>query len=130
MPMEILHTAAVFGIAVMSGMGIGSAGLMVLWLTAVLGIPQLEAQGINLIFFLISACASMLIHAGKRHIPLFPVLLLSCTGIAAAYFGSRTAMLLPEEWVRRLFGGMLAVSGAVSLLRDSRKSRKKRRKSL
>ena len=128
--MEILHTAAVFGIAVMSGMGIGSAGLMVLWLTAVLGIPQLEAQGINLIFFLISACASMLIHAGKRHIPFLPVFLLSCTGIAAACFGSRTAMILPEEWVRRLFGGMLAVSGAVSLLRDSRKSRKKRRKSL
>ena len=125
---EIIHTAAVFLIAMMTGMGIGSAGLMVIWLTAVLGIPQLEAQGINLIFFLISAAASMTVHLKKRHIPPLQVLLLSAAGVAAAYFGSRTAMLLPQELIRKLFGAMLTVSGSISLLRHDRKERKKHRK--
>ncbi len=122
---EIMHITAAFLIAMMTGMGIGSAGLMVIWLTAVLGIPQLEAQGINLIFFLISASASMVIHLGKRHIPPLQVLLLACIGMAAAYFGSRTAMVLPQQLIRKLFGAMLAVSGSISLLRHDRKDRKK-----
>jgi len=122
---EIIHTAAVFLIAMMTGMGIGSAGLMVIWLTAVLGLPQLEAQGINLIFFLISASASMTVHLRKRHIQPMQVFMLSALGVVTAYFGSRTAMLLPQELIRKLFGAMLTVSGTLSLLRHDRKKHRK-----
>lgn len=39
------------GIALLSGMGVGSAGLLVVWLTMADTVPQLAAQGLNLYFF-------------------------------------------------------------------------------
>ena len=39
-------------IATLSGLGVGSAGLLVAFLTLCEGMPQLEAQGQNLLFFL------------------------------------------------------------------------------
>ena len=41
-----------FAVALLSGMGVGSAGLLVTYLALVLGMPQLQAQGLNLLFFL------------------------------------------------------------------------------
>ena len=49
-------------IATLSGMGIGSGGLMVLYLTFVRHAPQLTAQGFNLLFFLFAAAASSLLR--------------------------------------------------------------------
>ena len=45
--MLFIHMLASFGIAVLSGMGVGSAGLFVLYLTAFAGLSQLQAQGLN-----------------------------------------------------------------------------------
>ena len=53
--MDWITVSAAFLIAILSGMGVGSAGLLVVYLTMVLGAPQLTAQGINLLFFLPSA---------------------------------------------------------------------------
>ena len=55
--------------AVLSGLGIGSAGLFVLYLTFVAGYSQPEAQALNLLFFLLSAGASLLLHVRRRRIP-------------------------------------------------------------
>ena len=55
--MLFIHMLASFGIAVLSGMGVGSAGLFVLYLTAFAGLSQLQAQGLTLVFFLLSAHA-------------------------------------------------------------------------
>ena len=46
---------AAFLTAVLSGLGIGSAGIFVLYLTLVAGYAQPEAQALNLLFFLLSA---------------------------------------------------------------------------
>ena len=67
--MLLIHMLASFGIAVLSGMGVGSAGLFVLYLTAFAGLSQLQAQGLNLVFFLLSAGASFLYHVRRRQIP-------------------------------------------------------------
>ena len=40
-----------FLIATLSGLGIGSGGLLVIYLTLLDGMPQLRAQGVNLVFF-------------------------------------------------------------------------------
>ena len=43
-------------------MGVGGGGLLVIYLTAIKDIPQLAAQGINLLFFLPSAFVSVLLQ--------------------------------------------------------------------
>ena len=42
-------------VALLAGLGVGSAGLFMTWLTLVEKVPQLTAQGINLIFFIFSS---------------------------------------------------------------------------
>ena len=51
-----------FGVAILSGLGVGSAGLLVVFLTAVLQVPQLTAQGMNLVFFLFSSGSALTVH--------------------------------------------------------------------
>ena len=123
--MEILTAAAAFLIAALSGMGVGSGGLFVAYLTLVCGVSQLRAQGLNLAFFLFASSASMLVHLTRRNISLSRVALVSLAGILAAIPGSYAAMLLPESLVRKLFGAMLLLSGLLGLFRKSTKKTSK-----
>jgi uncharacterized membrane protein YfcA len=104
-------------IAVLSGMGIGSGGLLVLYLSAVRDTPQLTAQGLNLLFFIFASAASLCIHLSRRHISFWLVLLLTLGGLVGSLLGGRLATALPEDWMRRLFGLFLIGAGALTLLR-------------
>ncbi len=106
-----------FLIAVLSGMGMGSGGLLVVFLTLFADVPQIRAQGINLLFFLFSSGASMLRHVNTRTLSLPVIAIVSTAGLLGAVPGSYAALLLPEKLVRTLFGAMLAISGTVSLFR-------------
>ena len=48
-----MNAVTSFLIAVLSGLGVGSGGLLVIYLTLVEKVPQLTAQGTNLIFFIL-----------------------------------------------------------------------------
>ena len=105
-----------FFAALLSGMGVGSAGLLVVFLTLVQGMPQHTAQGVNLIFFVLCAGAALAVHA-KRTPPLWGlVLLLVPTGFFGAWVGSALALYLPQTLLRKLFGGFLILSGITGLL--------------
>lgn len=114
---------AAFAAAILSGMGIGSAGLFVLYLTLVAGYSQPDAQAVNLLFFLLSAGASLLVHRKERRIPRRVVLLLIAWAIPGALAGSYLVRILDTSLIRRLFGGMLVVTGLPALL--SRRGRRK-----
>lgn len=114
--MPIVDTIVTLIIAVLSGMGIGSGGLMVLYLTLIRGAPQLVAQGFNLLFFLFSAGSSMVIHLDRRDIRLPAVGLMIAAGLPAAYLGSRLALWLPEGTMARVFGVFLVLAGANGVL--------------
>ena len=107
-------------VATLSGMGLGSGGLMVLYLTLLRQAPQLVAQGFNLLFFLFASAASMIIHLLKRRIFWPAVLLLILAGLPAAYLGTRTALLRPEGLVAKLFGLFLISVGLPGLFGRNR----------
>ncbi len=119
---------AAFGIAVLSGMGVGSGGLLVVFLTLFADVPQIRAQGINLLFFLFASSASMLIHVQRRRLSPSVLLLLAAAGLLGSLPGTYAALILPEALVRRLFGGMLLLSGIVSLLRRGKSTEKTAKK--
>lgn len=119
-------TAVAAGVAgVLSGLGIGSAGLFVLYLTLVLGMEQVAAQGLNLIFFILSAGASLLLHVGKRHIPWAVVGLLIACALPGAAVGTYLVSLLDSGLIRRMFGVMLTVSGSMTLFRKSKEGKRR-----
>ena len=127
--MDWFTVAAAFLIAILSGMGVGSAGLLVVYLTMIADVPQLTAQGINLVFFLFAASAALCVHLLRRRIPFMHVVIASLTGMIGALPGTMAAEILPQEWVRILFGIMLILSGARALFTKSDKKGKITKKS-
>ena len=51
---------------VLSGLGIGGGSLLMIWLTALQDLPQRQAQGINLLYFLPTAGTSLLFHIKNK----------------------------------------------------------------
>ncbi len=107
--------------AVLSGLGVGSAGIFTLYLTLLAGYPQTEAQAMNLIFFLLSAGASLLLHARERIIPRRLTLVLILCAVPGTLLGSYLARTLDPSLIRRIFGGMLIVTGLPVLLRRGKR---------
>lgn len=104
-----------FLIALLSGLGVGSGGLLVIYLTLFASVPQLQAQGINLVFFLFSAGSSMLVHLWQRKLSLPLCILLILSGIPGALLGSQLAAVLPAAALKRLFGAFLVTAGLITL---------------
>lgn len=113
-PMWITYLTAFFT-AVLSGLGLGSAGLFVLYLTMIAGLSQTTAQGLNLLFFLFSAGAALLFHAKYRTIPRPLVIFLIGCAVPGTLIGTWLLHKLEVSLVRKLFGGMLILSALPKL---------------
>ena len=111
---------AALAIGLLSGMGVGSGGLLVIYLTLIEGMPQLAAQGANLLFFTFASASSLIVHLMKRKFFAAPVLIMGLSGMLGALLGSHIAPLLPAPLLGKIFGGMLVISGVFSLRRQKR----------
>jgi len=109
-----------FAVALLSGMGVGSAGVLVVWLTMVEGAPQLTAQGLNLVFFLFSSGAALLVHVRRLTLPSLCIFLLIPTGLIGSVAGVALANICPQRLLRQLFGGFLIISGGIGIWRPLR----------
>ncbi|MBQ9120915.1 MAG: sulfite exporter TauE/SafE family protein [Clostridia bacterium] len=110
-----MHWLLIFGVAVLMGMGVGGGGLLVICLVLLGGVEQLTAQGINLVFFVVCAASSMLVHLRRRKIRkslLWGII----PGSIAAYFSAGWAEKLPTDILRMLFGILLCVCGVCGLV--------------
>ena len=106
--------------AVLSGLGIGGGGLLVIWLVLVRSGDQLASQGINLIFFLFSSTAAMVVHLIKRHINWGLVGYMVLLGSAGALIGSVMAKNIAPEIIRIAFGVLLIGSGTITLFKKNK----------
>ncbi|MBQ7005044.1 MAG: sulfite exporter TauE/SafE family protein [Clostridia bacterium] len=107
----------------LGAMGFGGGSVLIIYLTTFLSLEQKEAQGINLLFFVLTGFASVLINTKNRLTDkraLFSLLPAAIIGMTAGF------MLLPvieAELLRKLFGGMLVLLGFKELFtkKDSKK---------
>lgn len=106
-----------FALALLSGLGIGSAGLPVLWLTLVENLPQLQAQGLALLFFIFSSGAALLVHTRRTPLLTRYILLMIPAGALGSFLGSTLASSLPQALLRTLFGVFLIASGTLGLFK-------------
>jgi uncharacterized membrane protein YfcA len=127
-PSLLITVIAAFLAAILSGLGVGSAGLFVLYLTLIAGYSQPEAQALNLLFFLLSAGAALLLHIRARRIPWRVVGFLIACAVPGALAGSYLVRVLDASVIRKLFGGMLIVTGLPALFaKGERKTAEARR---
>lgn len=95
----------------MTGAGIGGGTLLVLYLTALAGVPQLEAQGVNLLYFLVSAPPALYGHLRNRLIAVRPALWAAASGSVCALAVALLTRRLDEGLLRRIFGGLFLLVG-------------------
>ena len=114
------------GVALLSGLGVGSGGLLVVWLTLRRGLSQVAAQGINLFFFLFSSGASTAVNCFRRRIAWRQVILLSIGGVVGAVAGYAVLNMIRPALLKKLFGAMLLLTGTPALFRAL--SRRKKEK--
>lgn len=104
-------------IAVLVGLGVGSGGLFIIYLTAALSIEQLTAQGLNLLFFLAASAGGIAVHLFCRRVRLSLFLPFALFAVPGAILGAYIAGLVPGDILRRIFGGFMIVLGSISLLK-------------
>ena len=111
----VMDAIAAFAVAMFSGMGLGSGGFFVIYLTLFTAREQLTSQYLNLIFFIFSAGAAMLYHVMRRNILWNAVIILVIFGVIGSLPGSALATVLPPSLMRKSFGIFLLGAGFLSL---------------
>ena len=112
-------------ISILSGMGVGGGGLLVIYLTIFENTPQIIAQGSNLIFFIAAGLASTVYNAKKKKIVWRDTLAISISGVAFAIITSILTSKINPDILQKIFGGMLVLSGSASLISHFVKNKQK-----
>lgn len=96
---------------IISGMGIGGGAILIPALIMIKAIEQRMAQGINLAYFLPTAVFALIVHIKNKSVDIKTAAIIGGFGIAGAILGSKIAMGMSNELLRRLFGIFLAFIG-------------------
>ena len=99
--MLLLDVLAAAAAGALTGAGVGGGSLLLLYLTLARDVPQLEAQGINLLYFLVCR------QGGAWA---------ACSGAGACIVGSWLAGEMDPVWLKKAFGAVLLIMGARQLL--------------
>lgn len=94
-----------------ASMGLGGGFILILYLTLFAGAEQLEAQGVNLLFFLPIAFFSMILHTRSGLIEWKKLPFAAAAGVAAAAAGTLLGGFLGGGLLRKLFAGLLLLVG-------------------
>lgn len=107
----------------LAGLGIGGGSLLILWLTAVLDTAYPDARFINLLFFLPAALVSAFLRWKKQKLNLKNIIPAALAGCGAALVFSWLGSRLDITLLKKLFGGLLLLTGLRELFYRPRKAR-------
>ncbi len=109
---------------VISGMGIGGGAILIPALIIIENINQQTAQGINLLYFLPTAVAALIIHIKNKNVEIKSALILAASGVVGAAAGAIAAGALGSDILRRMFGIFLALIGLYEIYKGIKLPRK------
>ena len=105
---------------VVSSMGFGGGGVLLLYLTIFAGVPQLTAQGINLIFFVPTALAAVIIYSIKKQIDYKRVLPFVLGGVPTTLLTGYLIKFINTDILGKLFGAFVLTFGLWQLFRKEK----------
>ena len=111
--LDSLPAALIVGtvLGFLTGLGVGGGSLLILWLTLVLEMPQADARGINLLFFLPSAVIACWFRWRQGAVHLKKILPAAAAGCAAAAIFSVVGTRMDTVLLKKLFGVLLIATG-------------------
>lgn len=96
---------------IISGMGIGGGSILIPSLVLFDNIPQIQAQGINLVVFIPIAIIALFTHRKEGNLDLKYIKKIIIGGIIGAIVGSLIALRTSPESLRKYFGFFLLFIG-------------------
>ena len=102
-----------------AAMGLGGGTVILIYLSLFPTLPQLTAQGINLIVFIPTAAVAVIIYSVKRQIRWRLLLFMLPLGILGSIAGSFILPHIPVCLLRKILGGILLFMGASRLFARS-----------
>ena len=113
--MTFLTWLAAFAAGLLASMGVGGGMILIIWLTAVMGMSQIDAQGVNLIYFLPIAALSVFIHRKNGLIDLKAMLPAIIAGTVGACLGAYGARLIDTGLLGKIFSVFVIFIGIKEL---------------
>ena len=104
---------------VIASMGLGGGFVLLIWLTLHDGMPQRQAQGINLLFFLPIALISVVMHLRSGLIDKRLVFAMIPGGVAGAVLGALASQMVGNDILRKIYAVFLLFFGLRELFRKS-----------
>lgn len=96
---------------IIASMGMGGGAVLLIYLNLFAGMPQLNAQGINLIFFIPTAIFSLAIYIKNKEIKFKKVLPIAGLGLLGAALGLYLTTVIEAHLLTKIFGGFLCIIG-------------------
>ncbi len=96
---------------IVSGMGIGGGAILIPILTMFLDIGQQAAQCANLVYFIPTAIAALIIHVRNKSVDFKAALPIIGFGVVGAIAGSWIAVYMSAKILRRIFAVFLFAMG-------------------
>ena len=100
----------------LTGLGVGGGSLLMVWLTAVVGMDAVTARGINLLFYLPGAAAAIILRRKQGRIHWKHILSPAAAGCIAAWVCSRFSTVVENSWLQKVFGAALIAAGLREVL--------------
>lgn len=119
--MKLLTFLAAFLTGLLASLGVGGGMVLIIFMTAFMGTGQLEAQGVNLIFFLPIALLSCILHRKNGLIRLRPLLPAIIAGAAGAAAGTYFAHLIGSALLGKCFSIFILIIGVRELFLSGKK---------
>ena len=107
----------------LSGLGVGGGSLLILYLTLVLQMDPSAARSLNLLFFLPCALIAALFRWRQGAVDLILLWPAMLGGCAAAFLLSRLSLHMDTRLLKKLFGGLLIITGLRELFYRTKKKR-------
>ena len=105
-------------------MGIGGGSVLILALSLFTDMPQTDAQGINLLFFLPVALTGMLVYRKNHLICRSFAVRLAVGGVGGVVAGWALAQALDPSFLRKVFAVLLIVLSVRELFGPKKKEKK------
>ncbi|OLS02854.1 sulfite exporter TauE/SafE family protein [Tissierella creatinophila] len=96
---------------IISGMGIGGGTLLIPSLVLIIGLSQIEAQGVNLITFIPIATIAIFTHRKKGNIEFKYTKKIAVSGILSAIIASLIAVKISPDSLKKYFSVFLLLMG-------------------
>ena len=96
---------------ILSGFGLGGGSILLVYLSHFASVGQAQAQGINLIYFIPTAAASLVFHIRNKLINLSVFFRCAVPGVIFSAVSAIIATSIEPDILRKFFGIFLVISG-------------------